>query len=107
MATSNIENVVIMDKAEYILRIIARVILFVGLFTSLILLFSICWVQNPEYTYVKDTIFNPIGFVTTIGTALFTVTIYAVLNVIANISSKLSIIAAHYEDAEEEVISEE
>ena len=107
MANSDTEKMVIMDRAESILRIIARIILFVGLLTSLIFLFTICWVQNPAYSYVKDTIFNPVGFATTIGTALFSVTTYALLNVIANISSRLSIIAAHYENVEDVVISEE
>lgn len=75
--------------AESILKGVAVVVLVVGVLAAIILLVTMGWVQNPKYTYHKEMIFNPMGFVMAIITLLSSITTWAVLNVLSNISINL------------------
>jgi len=76
-------------SAENTLKVIATIILIGGIIGTLICLFTIVMVQNPEYTYTKDLIFNPMGFVTTVSVLLGSLTIWASLRVLSDISMNL------------------
>ena len=79
-------------SAEKTLNGIAVFTLIVGIIATLVCLFTICWIQNPEYTYVTDLIFNPTGFATTIAILIGSLATWALLRVIANISTTLKTI---------------
>lgn len=72
--------------AENILKGVAIVVLIVGVIAAIILLVTMGWVQDPQYTYHKKMVFNPMGFVMSIVTLLSSITTWAVLNVLGNIS---------------------
>lgn len=75
--------------AEGILKGVAIVVLVVGVIAAIILLVTMGWVQDPKYTYHKEMVFNPMGFVMSIITLLSSITTWAVLNVLSNISINL------------------
>lgn len=75
--------------AESILKWVAIVVLVVGVIAAIILLVTMGWVQDPKYTYHKEMVFNPMGFVMSIITLLSSITTWAVLNVLSNISINL------------------
>lgn len=79
------------NEAENMLSIIANAILIVGLLSTLICAFTICFITGvkPGYTYVKETVFNPTGFATTITILFSTLISWSVMKVIANISLTL------------------
>lgn len=76
-------------SAEKTLKVIATIVLIGGIIGTLICLFTIVIVQNPKYSYVEDLIFNPMGFVTTVAVLLGSLTIWASLRVLSDISINL------------------
>ncbi len=70
--------------AEKTLKVIANIVLILGIISTLVCLFSIVVVDN-EYTYE----FNPLGFATTIGILLGALIIWASLRVFSDISISL------------------
>lgn len=85
---NSIDNV-----AENTLTTIAGIVLWVGIIGTIFCLFTLTTtkVVDPTYTYSihYDTIFNPAGLVISIGVLLSTITTWALLKVIANISKTL------------------
>ena len=80
-------------KAEVTLRILAKVMLFLGLLVALILLCASCFAEE----------FNLVGFLLSIGIAVSSVITWAFLCVVVNISNKLSVIATYYGYVEQDV----
>lgn len=80
------------ESAEKVLNIIANVVLGLGILSSIVLLFTVCWVDSGRYRYTDDIVFNPMGFATTIGVLLSSIISWAVLRVICNISYSLKAI---------------
>lgn len=80
------------NSAETTLETIANITLGIGIIASVVMLFTICFIQNPEYHYHKDLIFNPSGFAITCGTLLSTLAAWATMRVLANISLTLKAI---------------
>jgi len=76
-------------SAENTLKVIATIVLIVGIIGAVICLFTIVLIQNPKYTYITELIFNPMGFVTTISILLGSLTIWASLKVLSDISINL------------------
>lgn len=85
---NSIDNV-----AENTLTTIAGIVLWVGIIGTIFCLFTLTTtkVVDPTYTYSihYDTIFNPAGLAISIGVLLSTITTWALLKVIANISKTL------------------
>lgn len=79
------------NGAENTLLTIASVVLFCGIIATIICLFTIVWVEqrDPDYTSLKETVFNPSGFVTTIMVLFSSLISWSLLKVIANISLTL------------------
>lgn len=79
------------NEAEDMLSSIANVILIVGLLSTLVCTFTICFITGVKsgYTYVEETVFNPTGFATTITILFSTLISWSVMKVIANISLTL------------------
>lgn len=67
----------------------AGFILVCGIIASIICLFNIVWVQNPEYQYIDDKIFSPSGFVTTVMVLASSLISWSFMRVLANISVTL------------------
>lgn len=76
-------------SAEKTLNGIAIFVLIAGIIATVVCLFTICWIQNPEYTYISDKIFNPSGFATTVSILVGTLAGWALLKVVASISTSL------------------
>ena len=81
------------NAAENTLNVIAGIVLWVGIIGTIFCLFTLTTtkVVDPTYHYSihYDTIFNPSGLAVSIGVLLSTLTTWAVLKVIANISISL------------------
>ena len=79
------------NSAENTLTTIANIILVLGLISTLICAFTICFVTalKPGYNYVTETTFNPVGFATTIAILLSSLASWSIMKVIANISLAL------------------
>ena len=77
------------NGAETTLVIIANIVLVCGIIASIICLFNIVWVQNPEYHYIDDKIFSPSGFVTTVMVLASSLISWSFMRVLANISVTL------------------
>uniref|UniRef100_UPI004028BF46 hypothetical protein n=1 Tax=Prevotella sp. TaxID=59823 RepID=UPI004028BF46 len=75
--------------AETPLEIFANIGLVGGILASIICLFNIVWVQNPEYQYIDDKIFSPSGFVTTVMVLASSLISWSFMRVLANISVTL------------------
>lgn len=80
------------NSAETTLETVANITLGIGIIASVVMLFTICFIQNPEYHYHKELMFNPTGFATTCGTLLSTLAAWASMKVLANISYTLKAI---------------
>lgn len=79
---------------ENMLKIIANVILVVGIIASIVLLFTVAIVQvqiQDEYSYLTktETRWSSAGFAITIGTFLFSIVLWSFFRVIINISISL------------------
>ena len=76
------------NSAENTLSTIANIILVLGIISTLICAFTICFVTTlkPGYSYVTETTFNPVGFATTIAILLSSLASWSIMKVIANIS---------------------
>ena len=85
-------EVVDFHNAEKVLSIIATVILVLGVLTTVMCLFNICWVDSGRYIYSKDIVFNPMGFATTIAILMGTLATWGVLRVLCNISNSLKVL---------------
>ena len=105
MVNSESSNVKIQTNAEKTLSIVAQIILYTGLLAAFICLCTIVWVDDPSYKYMTRSIFNPTGLVITIAVALSSVTSWAVLNVISNISIRLSLLLKESDVSKEEEIT--
>lgn len=88
-ATEQEQNNEIDLSAEKTLNGIAVFVLIVGIIAALVCLFTIVFVQNPEYKYHKELMFNASGFATTVEVIIGTLTGWALLKVVANISTSL------------------
>ena len=77
------------NSAENTLTVIANIVLVCGIIASVICLFTIVWVRDPGYTYIKKTIFNPTGFATTIMILMSSLISWSFMKVLANISLTL------------------
>lgn len=80
------------NSAENTLVTIANITLGIGIIASVVMLFTICFIENPEYHYHKELMFNPTGFAMTCGTLLSTLAAWASMKVLANISLTLKAI---------------
>lgn len=76
-------------SAENTLKTIAKIVLVIGVIATLVLLFTIVWVDSGRYNYITDTVFNPAGFATTLAVFLSTLISWASLRVLADISINL------------------
>mgnify|MGYP006873124739 CR=1 FL=1 len=86
------------NSAENTLKTIAIITLVCGIVLTLILLFTICWIDNPAYHYHHEKIFNPSGFGITCGVLISSLISWAALNVFANISLTLKKINSKLKD---------
>lgn len=77
------------DGAEKTLNSIASIILVCGIIASIICLFTIVWVRDPQYVYTKHVMFNPSGFATTIMILMSSLISWSFMRVLANISLTL------------------
>ena len=81
------------NAAENTLKVIATVVLWAGIIGTIFCLFTLTTskVVDPTYHYSThyDTIFNPAGLAISIGVLVSTLTMWAMLKVIANISTTL------------------
>lgn len=77
----------ITENAENTLRIVANIILIIGVLATIVLLFTIVVVKDPLHHYQK--VFSSEGFSVTVGTFLTVLVTWALLRVIANISYRL------------------
>lgn len=86
------------NAAENTLNVIAGIVLWVGIIGTIFCLFTLTTtkVVDPTYHYSihYDTIFNPAGLAISIGVLLSTLTTWAVLKVLVNISKSLKEINA-------------
>lgn len=96
------------NAAENTLNIIANIVLWVGIIITIVCLFTLTTnkVVDPAYTYAIEydiaqyetvqykTVFNPSGLAVSIGVLLSSLTTWAVLKVITNISISLKEINA-------------
>ena len=86
------------NAAENTLNVIAVTVLWVGIIGTLFCLFTLTTtkVVDPYYTYSihYNTVFNPSGLAVSVGVLLSSLTTWAVLKVIANISISLKEINA-------------
>jgi hypothetical protein len=80
---ADMKEVGIKSGAETTLSVIATIVLIGGIIGTLICLFTITWVYNPSW---GEKVFNPIGFITTMSLLLVSLTIWASLSVLSNIS---------------------
>jgi len=76
-------------SAENTLKVIAIIVLIGGIISTIICLFTIVVVDSGKYHYIDDKVFNPAGLATTIGVLLISLTIWASLIVLSNISVSL------------------
>lgn len=81
------------DKsAENTLSTIANIIVICGIIATLICLFTVVFVENPDYMgldFQSKHIFNPSGFASTITMVFSILVSWSLLKVIANISITL------------------
>ena len=78
-------------SAEKTLNGIGVFTLIAGIIATLVCLFTICWVEVPKsgYTYLTEKVFSGTGFATTVGVFIGSLLSWAVLRVLANISTSL------------------
>ena len=79
------------NSAENTLNFIANLTLFLGIFISVICLFTICFVETPKDDYFDTTekVFSWHGFMITIAVFISSLMSWAVLRVFTNISLTL------------------
>lgn len=75
--------------AEKALNVIATIVLILGIIGTVICSFSIVFVDSGRYTYSEDIVFNPIGFVTTLGVLLISLTIWSILRIFSEIATNV------------------
>ncbi|WP_026627280.1 hypothetical protein [Dysgonomonas capnocytophagoides] len=81
------KNINIQDEKG--LKVIAVIILIVGIIISGILGFTSIFIDLPQTKYLVEYIFNPTGLAITLGTLVSSIGLYFFLTVIANISISL------------------
>lgn len=86
------EEIVVQENAERTLRLIAKIELIVGL-VAVIIVFTITLLSMGYLGVLGILIALLYAAIVGLGTLMF----WALLNVVANISAKLSLIAAHLE----------
>jgi hypothetical protein len=76
---------------EKTLRTIATIVLIVGIIATLIMLIVITFPEKLKdgHSYVSERNFSLTGFLITISTCLSSITVWAALNVLSNISINL------------------
>ncbi len=77
------------NSAENTLIVIATIVLVCGIIAAVICLFTVAFIQDPEFHYTSKKIFNPAGFATTIMVLLSSLISWGFLKVLANISLTL------------------
>lgn len=81
------------NAAENTLNVIATIVLWAGIIGTIFCLFTITTtkVVDPTYTYSihYQTLFNPAGLAISIGVFVSALTTWALLRVVANISTSL------------------
>lgn len=79
------------NSAEETLTTVAFTILVLGIITTVICFFSICFVETlkPGYEYVTEKKFNPAGFATTVMIFFTSLISWSIMKVLANISLTL------------------
>ena len=77
------------NSAENTLKVIATIVLVCGIIAAVICLFTVAFIQDPEFHYTSKKIFNPAGFATTIMVLLSSLISWGFLKVLANISLTL------------------
>ncbi len=86
------------NAAESTLNVIAIIVLWAGIIGTVFCLFTLTTtkVVDPTYHYSihYDTVFNPAGLAISIGVLVSTLTTWALLRVVANISKTLKEINA-------------
>lgn len=91
--SQEVETVATNNAAENTLNTIAGIVLWIGIIGTVFCIFTLTTtkVVDPTYTYSihYDTIFNPAGLAISVGVLLSSLTTWAVLKVIANISISL------------------
>lgn len=81
------KNINIQDEKG--LKVIAVIILIVGIIISGILGVTSIFIDLPQTKYLEEQIFSPTGLIITLGTLASTIGLYFFLIVIANISISL------------------
>lgn len=80
------------NSAENTLSVIANIVLVCGIIATVICLFTIVFVDNPDYLgldFQSERIFNVEGFVSTFMILFSSVISWSLLKVVANISITL------------------
>ena len=79
------------DSAEKTLNIVADILLALGIVSTLVCAFTICFVETlkPGYYTVTETSFNPTGFAITVAIFLSSLASWSIMRVVANISLTL------------------
>lgn len=77
------------NGAENTLNTIAYLVLICGILCGILLLFTICFIDNPNPYSDEKKIFNPEGFGTTVGVFFTSLATWALFRVIVNISKSL------------------
>lgn len=76
------------NSAEETLNKVAAIVLFLGFVTTIILLFTLTYIDNPN-PYIDKKVFNPTGFALTCSTFFSSLIAWAFMRVLANISLTL------------------
>ena len=67
------------------LRIFASVNLYIGVPFSLYRIFSSSYIQNPQYKYIDEKVFNPIGFAMGLDSLWAVIFIWLVMSALASL----------------------
>lgn len=86
--TEDVKDVSYLNE-EKTLKTIADIVLFVGIISSAILLFTITFITQGEYSWERETTFSPSGLVTTLCVLFSSIATWAFFRVISNISISL------------------
>tara|TARA_B110000037_G_C16867811_1_gene402795 strand:+ start:289 stop:564 length:276 start_codon:yes stop_codon:yes gene_type:complete len=76
-------------RIEEILETVSGWVLFLGIILSVVSFFTTTLIQNPEYTYMTDLIFNWSGLIPTIAILITSIATRTFLLVISEISRSL------------------
>lgn len=89
LETSEKEDDEVFLNDEKKLKVIADIILFVGIISSSILLFTIAFIQVGEHSWEHEVKLNASGLVTTLCVLFTSIATWAFFRVVSNISISL------------------